>query len=308
MTEKMKYTFYPGCSLHSTAREYRESLEAVCAVLDVELVEAPEWVCCGSTPAHATNEKLALALPFESLSRAAGLGQDVVVACAACFHRLRVANLAARDDPALRAEMEEIVGRRYDGSLNVRHILEIFVHNVGLEAIRQAVTSPLSGLKIASYYGCLLARPREVGIFDDPENPTLMDDCVEAIGGQPLEWPYKTECCGAAYSLTNPAMAIRLSGDILAMARESGADCIAVACPLCQSNLDLRQKEIERQRNETFALPVFYFTQLMGIAFGLPERSLGLHRLIVDPGKLLKRVARQRNLAALRRDRVLGST
>lgn len=299
MTEKMRYTFYPGCSLHSTAREYRESSEAVCAALGVELLELPDWVCCGSTPAHSTNEKLAVALPVENLSRAAELGRDVVVACAACFHRLRVANIAVRNNAAVRAETEAIVGRPYDGSLNVRHILEILVHDVGLETIRESVTNRLRGLKVACYYGCLLARPREVSIFDDPENPRLMDDCMEAIGAEPLEWPYKTECCGAAYSLTNPEMAIRLSGEILSMAKESGADCVAVACPLCQSNLDLRQRDIERQRNERLGLPVFYFTQLIGLSLGLPSRRLGLHRLIVDPKDVLRRVARGGKSAAL---------
>jgi len=292
MTEKMRYTFYPGCSLDSTAREYRESLEAVCPVVGVELAELPDWVCCGSTPAHASNEKLALALPVENLSRAAELGYDVAVACAACFHRLRVANLAVRDDPAVRAETEEIIGRPYDGSVRVRHVLEMLVHDVGLETIRESVVSGLRGLKVACYYGCLLARPREVSIFHDPENPRLMDECMDAIGAEPIEWPYKTECCGAAYSLTSPTIAFRLSGDILSMAKESGADCVAVACPLCQSNLDLRQSDIERQRNERFRLPVFYFTQLMGIAFGLPGRRLGLHRLVVDPGKVLEQVAK----------------
>ncbi len=299
MTEKMRYTFYPGCSLDSTARDYRESLEAVCAALRVELVELADWTCCGSTPAHATNEKLALALPLENLSRAAELGHDVVVACAACFHRLQVANLAVRDDDTVRAEMEKIVGRAYDGSVNVRHILEVLVHDVGLETIRQSAINSLRGLKVAPYYGCLLARPREISIFDEPENPRLMDDCMEAIGAEPIEWPHKTECCGAAYSLTNPTMAIRLSGEILSMAKQAGAECVAVACPLCQSNLDLRQSDIERHRHERLGLPVFYFTQLMGIAFGLPSRRLGLHRLIVDPGTLLKRVAEHRKAAAL---------
>ncbi|NQT84042.1 CoB--CoM heterodisulfide reductase iron-sulfur subunit B family protein [bacterium] len=300
MTEKMSYTFYPGCSLHSTARDYRESSEAVCAALGVELVELPDWVCCGATAAHATNEKLALALPLENLSRAAEVGRDVVVACAACFNRFRVANLAVRNDRVVRAEMEEIVGRPYDGSLRVRHILEILLHDVGLVSIRRHVRKSLRSLKVACYYGCLLARPREVSIFDDPENPRLMDDCMDAIGAEPIEWPHKTECCGAAYSLTNPDMAIRLSGDILFMAKEAGADCVAVACPLCQSNLDLRQRDIERQRNEVLGLPVFYFTQLMGIAFGLSERSLGIQRLVVNPVEVLKRIAEQSRSPALR--------
>ncbi len=300
MTEKLSYTFYPGCSLDSTARDFRESTEAVCAALDIELVELPDWICCGATAAHATNEKLAMALPVENLSRAAKFGHDVVVACAACYNRLQLANLAVRNDGRTRHEMQRITGRPYDGSINVRHILQVLFGDVGLEKIRRSVRNELRGLKVACYYGCLLARPREVSIFDDPENPRLMDDCVEAIGAEPIEWPHRTECCGAAYSLTSPGMAMRLTGEILSMAKEAGADCLAVACPLCQSNLDLRQQDIESLRNEKFELPVFYFTQLLGLAFGLPERSLGLHRLIVNPGDVLRKVYRREDRAVLR--------
>jgi len=169
-----------------------------------------------------------------------------------------------------------------------------------LQTIRESVKKELRGLRVACYYGCLLARPREVSIFDDAENPRLMDDCMEAIGAEPVEWPHRTECCGAAYSLTNPGMAMRLTGEILSMAKESGADCVAVACPLCQSNLDLRQKDIESQRNEKFQLPVFYFTQLIGLSFGLPSRRLGLHRLVVNPAKILRRLAKQKSGVGLR--------
>jgi heterodisulfide reductase subunit B len=289
MTNKLSYTFYPGCSLDSTARDFRESMEAVCEALGIELIELPDWICCGATSAHATSENLALALAVENLVRAADLRRDVVVPCAACYNRLQVANLAVREKPAVREEMERITGRDYDGSLNVRHVLEVLVHDVGLGAIHDRVQHKLGGVNVACYYGCLLARPREVSIFEDPENPRLMEECLEAIGARPIEWPHKTECCGASYSLTTPEMSLRLTGDILSMAKESGAECIAVACPLCQSNLDLRQKDIERQRDKKFNLPVFYFTQLMGLAFGLPERSLGLQRLVVDTKEVLKR-------------------
>ncbi len=291
MTEERRYTFYPGCSLDSTARDFRESMEAVCDALGIDLVELPDWVCCGATSAHATNEKLALALAFENLAAGVELGHDMVVPCAACYNRLQVANLAARENPAVRKEMKELTGRSYDGSINVRHILDILVRDVGLEAIQKAVRKKLTGLKVACYYGCLLGRPREVSIFDDLEHPRLMDDCVAAIGAEPVEWPHRTECCGAAYSLTKPGMTMRLTGEILSMAKESGAECVAVACPLCQSNLDLRQKDIELQRKETFQLPVFYITQLMGLSFGLPGRWLGLHRLVVDPADILRRLS-----------------
>lgn len=291
MTNKLRYTFYPGCSLDSTARDFRESVEAVCEALAVELVELPDWICCGATSAHATSENLALALAVENLARAAELRWDVVVPCAACYNRLQVANLAVRDNPAVRDEMKRITGRGYDGDLNVRHILEVLVRDAGLDAVREKMQRTLGGVNVACYYGCLLARPREVSIFEDPENPRLMEECLESLGAKPIEWSHKTECCGAAYSLTTPGMSLRLTGEILSMAKEAGADCVAVACPLCQSNLDLRQKDIEKQREERFDLPVFYFTQLMGLAFGLPGRRLGLHRLVVDPREILKRFA-----------------
>jgi heterodisulfide reductase subunit B len=300
MMEKRRYTFYPGCSLDSTARDFRESMEAVCDALGIELIELLDWICCGATAAHATSEKLALALAIENLARAVKPGYDLVVPCAACYNRLQVANLAVRDDPAVREEMEKVTGRFYDGSVNVRHILEVLVRDVGLERIREFVRNQLRGLKVACYYGCLLARPREVSIFDDLEHPRLMDDCMGAIGAEPVEWPHRTECCGAAYSLTNPGMTMRLTGEILSMAKEAGADCVAVACPLCQSNLDLRQKDIELQRNETFQLPVFYFTQLMGLSFGLPSRRLGLRRLVVNPERVLRRFAKQNSGVGLR--------
>jgi heterodisulfide reductase subunit B len=297
--KKRTYTFYPGCSLDSTARDFRESMESVCAALGVGLVELPDWVCCGATSAHATNEKLALALAVENLARAVEPGHDVVVACAACYNRLQVANLTVRKEAGVRGEMKEFTGHSYDGSINVRHILDVLVRDVGLETIRHSVRHELSGLKVACYYGCLLGRPREVSIFENLEHPRLMDDCMEAIGAEPVEWPHRTECCGAAYSLTNVGMTMRLTGEILSMAKQAGAECVAVACPLCQSNLDLRQKDIELQRNETFRLPVFYFTQLMGLSFGLPVRALGLQRLIVNPEDVLRRFTRRPDSVAL---------
>jgi heterodisulfide reductase subunit B len=159
--------------------------------------------------------------------------------------------------------------------------------DVGMKKIAEATKKPLKGIKVVTYYGCLLSRPPEVTQFDDPENPTLMDQVLEAAGATILEWPHKTECCGAGYSITDVAIVKRLTREILAMAKAAGADCIATACPLCQMNLDLRQKDTEKASGEQFNLPVFYFTQLLGLAFGLSRKDLGLRSLVVSPNKLL---------------------
>jgi len=169
------------------------------------------------------------------------------------------------------------------------------VANIGILAglpaaeVAKAIRRPLKGLKVACYYGCLLSRPPEVTQFDDAENPTALDNLLAAAGAEPVDWPHKTECCGASYSITNTDIVLRLSRRILAMAREAGADCIVTACPLCQLNLDMRQADIEKQTNEKFGLPVFYFTQLLGVALGLAPRQLGLPSLLVDPMPLLTR-------------------
>lgn len=283
----MKYTFFPGCSLESTARDFYESTISVAKALGVELVELPKWTCCGSTPAHSVDATLAVALPARNLAEAAKLGHDLVVVCAACYSRLQTANLAMKNDKDIRAKVEDVSGIKYTGEVRVRHLLEVLITDFGIDSIAKKVKKPLNGLSVASYYGCLLARPRELSIFDDPENPTLMDDLVGALGAESITWPHSTECCGGSFSITNTGAVEKLGKDILDMAKLAGANCFATACPLCQSNLDLRQKDIEAKFNSSYNMPVFYFTQLLGLALGLPEKSLGLDRLFVSPKEAL---------------------
>jgi len=283
----MSYLFYPGCSLESTARDYYLSTQAVAGALGLALPEVPDWTCCGSTPAHQSSELLALALPARNLL--AARGETVAVCCAACYGRLKTANHKLAHDPQARASVAAALHADYDGSTQVKHLLEILGRDLGLAKLKARVTKPLRGLRVAAYYGCLLTRPPEVTKFDDPENPRLLDDVLAAAGAEPVEWPHKTECCGASYSITNVEIVHQLSRDILALARDAGADCIATACGMCQLNLDLRQEDIEKQSGEKFQLPVFYFTQLLGLAFGLGPERLGLHSLVVDPMRLLAR-------------------
>lgn len=286
----MKYSFFPGCSMESTAKDFRLSTDAVAKALGITLEEIDGWTCCGSTPAHATDSLLAASLPAKDLAIAEELGQDVVVCCAACYSRLAAANHAILNNPALKAEVSEVIGREYNGGAKVRHFLSVLAEDVGLDEIKDRVEKKLSGMKAACYYGCLLARPRELSIFPDSEDPRLMEDILDAVGVESVEWPYKTECCGASFSITKGDSVRRLTGDILRMAKESGADCIVAACPLCQSNLDLRQADIEKATGEKIGIPVFYFTQLLGLAFGLPEKELGIGSLMVSPKLALGRV------------------
>ncbi|MDH7482473.1 MAG: CoB--CoM heterodisulfide reductase iron-sulfur subunit B family protein [Armatimonadota bacterium] len=280
----MKYSFFPGCSLESTARDFGMSVHAVAKALAIELEEIPDWTCCGSTPAHATDAVLAAALPARNLLAAEKAGRDVVVCCASCYGRLASANYELAKDEKLRSEVASIIGQEYSGGLKVRHLLEVLIKDVGTSEIRDLVVRPLKGLKVACYYGCLLTRPPELSIADEPEDPRLMEELLEAVGAETIEWPYKTECCGASFSITRVETVKRLCSEILKMADESGANCIAVACPLCQTNLDLRQLDIE----EKFNLPVFYFTQLLGLALGLSNEKLGIGKLMTDPTKVLQ--------------------
>jgi heterodisulfide reductase subunit B len=283
----MKYAFFPGCSLESTGWDFDRSTRAICGALGIELVDIPDWVCCGSTPAHTTNASLSVALPVINLQKAQAMGLPVLTACASCYARLRTANHVVRSDQAERSRVERITGKPYDGGVEVRHLLDVLVNDLGLEAIRAKVVRPLKGIRIASYYGCLLTRPPEIVAFDDTEHPVCMDDLVAAIGAEPVEWPYKTECCGGALSITRSEIVNRLGFRLLTMARQAGAECLAVACPLCESNLDLRQADAAKAYGAIPDTPVLYITQLLGLALGLSEEEVGLDALIVSAAPLL---------------------
>jgi heterodisulfide reductase subunit B2 len=281
----MKYTFYPGCSLDATAGEFYSSTLAMAGKVGLELTELEDWICCGSTAAHSSDPLLADALPARNLR--AAHGHTVAVACASCYSRLKMANHHIAGDASVRARVAQVVGGDYDGSTPVRHLLEILGQDMTGD-VAAAIRRPLSGLKVACYYGCLLSRPPEVTQFDDAENPTLMDKLLEIAGATPVDWPHKTECCGASFSITDSSIVVELTEKILSMAQAAGVDCIATACPLCQLNLDMRQKDVETKYGRRYDLPVFYFTQLLGLAMGCSPREVSLDRLVVDPQPLLR--------------------
>lgn len=278
----MRYAYYPGCSLDATGIEYNLSTRVVARHLGVELWEIPEWNCCGASAAHNTNHLLSLALPARNLAVAEREGLDVAVPCAACFNRLKATEAAVRESAATRDTINQIIEMDYNASNNVRALLEVMVQHVGLEAIGQQVKRPLTDLKAAAYYGCLLLRPPELTKFDDPENPQTMDQLLQALGGSPVAWGYKNECCGASHVTTLPVVGGQMVKAILADARAGGAECLVTACPLCQMNLDMKQA------NGRDSLPVFYFTELMGLALGYSPKELGLTRHFVNPLPLLE--------------------
>jgi heterodisulfide reductase subunit B len=286
----MKYAYYPGCSAHSTARDMHESCLAVAEALGIELKEIGGWSCCGATAAHQTDRVLANSLAAANLVLAKKMNLDMVVNCAACYNRTKTANYEVLSSPAMHARVGDALGEDYDGSVKVRHFVEVLLEDVGLNRLRKNLKQSLNGIKVACYYGCYLVRPHEVTGSDDLENPMSLDRLVTAMGGEALEWPGKVECCGGGLNLTRTDVTVELSGGILQMAKASGAACITVACPMCQTSLDLRQRDIEKATGERYDMPILYITQLLGLCLGIPLGKLGLNRLIVAPSDVLKAI------------------
>ena len=286
----MKYGYFPGCSSESTARDMHESTLEVANALGIELIEPNGWTCCGATAGHQTDKFLSVALPAASLAKVQDDGLDMVVSCAACYNRMEVANHEIQNSPEMRKNVSEALGRDYDGSVNVKHFMEVILQDVGIEKIKESVKKTLNGMKVACYYGCLLVRPNEVTKLDDPENPTFLDKLVTAMGGESLDWPHKVECCGGGLSMSRTDVVVSLTDSILEMAQASGAQCIAVACPMCQINLDLRQLDIKKQLGKEYNMPIVYITQLIGLCLGVPQNRLGLDKLMISPSKVIEAV------------------
>lgn len=297
----VKLAYYPGCSGKGTSVEYEASTRAVCKALGLDLAEVEDWNCCGSTPAHSMDTVLSGALSARNLMLATRTGAEAVTTpCPSCLanlklarHRMKSAEFKAEVDALLDAPTPAAE----DGSANLPDtfsVLQVIVEQVGIQAVASRVTRPLEGIKVATYYGCLMSRPADVMNFDDPENPTAMDDLLTALGAEVVPFPLKTECCGAAMGIARKEVTGSLSGRILASAKSFGAEAVVTACPLCHMNLDLRQGQAERITGEKFAMPVFYYTQLMALAFGLPPETLKLEKLAVSPEPLLKHIADRR--------------
>ena len=276
----MKFSYYPGCTEHSTSVEYGLSTHAVFKTLDVELVEIEDWNCCGAAATHSINHLLSLCLPARNISKAQ-LAQagPLVVPCAGCFNMLKRAEHALKSNQGKRKEIEDIVGFTYQPSFEILALMDVMLHRIGLERVEEKVRKPLKGLKPACYYGCALVRHPRITQLDDPENPQSLDRLMKALGAEPVEWSYKTDCCGADLALTHGDIVKKLVGKIVSMAKEAGAQCLVTSCGLCQANLEMRQE---------IGLPIFYFTELMGVAFDAEDREKWWSKHMISPKGLLK--------------------
>jgi len=281
------YNFYPGCSQLSSAEEYGVSASQVSEALGFHLETLEDWNCCGASSAHMTNHLLAVALPGRDLAKAKERGGDLVVVCAACYHNLKKAQIEMLEDEKLAARVEAIVGMDPHFEGRIVHLLDVIAEEIGLEDLKEKVRRPLEGLKPVSYYGCLMVRPRGMIENDDPDNPRLMDDLMTTLGAEIKNWSYKTDCCGGSLSLTRTDVVVTLVNRLFEAAEEADANCIVVACPMCLANLEMRQKEGRLSFGLEHDLPVFFFTELLGLALGLPSAEEWFSRHLIDPRPLL---------------------
>lgn len=286
----MNVSYYPGCSLESTAKPYDHSTRSVCRLLDVELHEPSGWSCCGSSAALKMDHLLSVSLAANNIAMTEKEGfSDVLAPCPFCYRRLLSAQQEIRSDISLKTRVESAIESGVKGDLNVRNTLDFFRNMVGLEKIKSKVQTPLKGLRVLPYYGCYLLKPQNVTSFDDPENPVSMDEILAALGAEVLDWDFKTECCGSGLALSKTEKVVELSGRLVGEAAYRGAEAIVVVCQLCQANLDMRQQEISRLHKTKYRVPVVYLTQLMGVAFGLDAKTLGLNHHLVNPQPVLRR-------------------
>jgi len=286
----MKYAYFPGCSAHSTARDMHDSCLAVTKALGIELQEIDGWTCCGASAAHQTDRELAVALASANLLLAQKMGLDMVVNCAACYNRSKVANAEVQHSPALRQSVADSLGQAYDGAVPVRHFVEVLVKDYGLARLRKQITHSFRGVKIAAYYGCYLVRPPDAAGFDDPENPSILESLIDVVGGTNVEWSGKVDCCGGMQNLTRTEITVRRSAAVIEMAQAAGAECIVVACPMCQTSLDLRQTDMATLLGKQYNMPVIYITQLLGLALGISPQALGIDKLVVSPATVLQAI------------------
>lgn len=281
----MNVAYFPGCSLHSMAHEYDASTRLVCKHLGINLKEIEDWNCCGATAAHSINHTLAVGLSARNLSIAADMNLDKVMAvCAGCFSRLKTASHEIRNNPGMKADVEQMLQAPAPVKPEVEHLLQLLAEEIGLQAIAAQVVKPLQGLRVAAYYGCLLTRPKKIVQFDDPEQPVSLDNILKALGAETVTWGHKAECCGGGYAASDTGIVLDLGAQVLNSAREAGAEAIVVACPMCQGNLDMRQKAMALD----YRMPIIYFTQLMGLAFGYKPGQLGINKLFNSPISLLQ--------------------
>jgi heterodisulfide reductase subunit B len=283
----MKVSYYPGCSLEGTAKsDYAESLHAISKAFDLQLEEVPDWHCCGASAAHSINHRASIELAGNILLQAEKLPhQDLLVPCPMCFNRLKTAANALKQEHAQNYRMS-----LDEGVPNIWGFAEYFSTGPMLEQISQKVTNPLKDLKVVCYYGCMANRPPEITEAEDHENPQIMERILDKLGATVIDWPYKTDCCGASMVLSKPGIVHVLVGKLYDMARRAGADAVVVTCQMCQMNLDMYQAQIEETWEKKFDLPIYYFSELIGLACGIKGAEKWISKHITESLSLLNKI------------------
>jgi len=276
------YAYYPGCSLKGNALHYEESILPVFANVGLPLEELDDWNCCGATAYFSVDEMMAAAVCGRNLSLAEKTGRDIIAPCAGCFLTLKKSNaFLASGEPKAAKILNDLknAGCEYQGTVKIRHPLDVLVTDIGLKALRAKVLHPLAGLNVACYYGCQLVRPYTD--LDDPDYPMMLDVLMEAAGATAVDFVAKTRCCGGSLTGTIEEVGLRLNYILLKEAKRKGADCLVTICPLCQFNLEVTQSKIVRRFKEDVTIPIFYFSQVLGLALGVPRADLGFSRSII---------------------------
>ncbi|RME06555.1 MAG: disulfide reductase [Anaerolineae bacterium] len=292
-----EYLLYPGCSMESSAKAYHESLTAIAGPLGLEFKEIEDWNCCGATEYLSLSQTPAYALISRNLALAtqqANGSRTVVAPCSACYLNLCKADHYMAEDPDLATRVNEALsagGLHYaPGSLEIRHLLDVLVYDIGLETIKSKVTRPLTGLRVAPYLGCMIVRPDYNQRFSDPEYPVELDLLLKALGAEVIDFPLKTHCCGGHMPQISPETAFELIRRLIAAADQYKADLMVTVCPMCQMNLDAYQNETNRHFGTHYHMPVVFFTQLIGLALGLEARELGFGTEFIRADKALEHI------------------
>jgi heterodisulfide reductase subunit B len=283
----MQVPYFPGCTLNTTGKGFDNAVRASTAAVGLELVELPDWNCCGATFPLIADNMLELAAAAHVLVAAREAGDMVTTACTTCYNVLKRTNKFIREHEEERERIEAFIEAEYSGEVEVKDILHLLRDDVGFSAVQEKVKTPLRGLKVASYYGCMVLRPPDEVAYDDPDNPQSLDDLMAALGATPVEFPHKNECCGAYLAVKDPKITREMVYTILKSAQAAGAEAVATNCPLCQFNLDKQQAEMRKIHAGYQPIPVFYFSQLMGLALGLDASEYGWDRHYIDAQPLL---------------------
>ena len=287
----MKISYFPGCTLKTMAKNFEDSAIASLFFLGIDMVELPRWNCCGTVYSLTSDDLIHQVAPIRNLIRVKEARDIRVVAlCSMCYHTLKMANKLVKEDKEKLDKLNNLMYRedlKYNGEVEVLHLLEVLKNEVGFDQVSKKVKMPLKGLKVAPYYGCLLLRPPEVGL-DDPESPTILKHLLESVGAEAIDYPYETECCGSYNTVVDVNLVVERAHDILSSAISQKAEAIVLSCPLCGFNLDHRQKEIKEKFSDFKSIPVFYFTQLLALSLGLDEKVCRFELNFIDPRPLLK--------------------